>query len=1200
MIGDKGIGKTTFITNTINQMVSYKQKGYIARGKCNHRHINSSFFSIKQALNELVLQLLTLEDSAIDEWTFYLPRKLGKSASILVNYIPNMNLILKCNPSPNLVEHSTSKIQFKIALKKLIGYFYEKNIPLIFFIDDLQWVDQDTADLIRDLIIDEDLKQIMFIFAGSESESDNCDKDFIFSVKQLGIKYELVKLEAFTFQQTHNYIDRLFQHNLLECELVSYHLFKKTSGHPLFLNNILVNSEAQNLLVCSKKSEKYLGNIREIEMLETPDYVKFHLTNKITQLPQNLFIFLKFLAVFGASFSGTYIKRILSLENTYHGADMMLNELINRGLLITSKQNQDTIEFVQDDTRRNLLTNMSTHEISALNYKIGIFMLKDVDLKHDDTLKCVDYLNKASDLVIHIEDVIKLVSLNLEVGLISKNKSIIHKALHYFKVANNLIINMTYDWSRELIFEVQLNIAKCECLTNNFKNALSTMRLLEKSFTEDHIQIEILLCKANFFAFTSQYESSQRIALKGLSLMGVIIPTHPTDADMEHQIIKTLAALNGISNAKIMDLPQMTDEKELKIFALFTALILPTFYINTRLFETVLMEMCCRTIQNGNSAFSPITFAGAGILFETILSGHGSNNIHDLVKQLSLRYSNSSSNCIAYFLMGASWTQPFTQSVYNLDKATKYGFDSGNILFTSYAMLLQIQLTYSMGDPLSHILEQCETCKRLAIKYNMITLNAALELFKHHISYLQNGDISHLQAFSIEPYIAGGFEIAYYLLKAESYYFASLYNEAESMIELGKTYLCDSIFSYGISDFYFYEGLILAKTYSKKKRHLKEKSIQRFSQIIELYKELAEKMNERYEGKWHLLIGEWHTLHFQYDQSIKHFKMALAALASYSNYPYKAIAFELMGSTFEKIQMQNEATRSFEEAINHYTYWECQLRIQYLSHKITGESVEKTQANSVNKLEQAGQEIPLEKIENFILTVLEETNHIRSISNFLEIVYERFNPDNIALLVPHSNFFYLLSHKSNKDISIYSDYKLIKDSKCYPFILFKVVNKCNDYMVYDYKSPGFLIKDSYFENNQVRFAYCFPITRKNNMIALIYLEFNQCEKMLLENDIKYLKCINKQLSYSKIIDQALSKINNQAKDYVFTLLSNREQIVLKHMIDGQTNKEIAKALIVSENTVKTHVKSIFRKLEVNRRVQVANLMKDWSFETQIK
>lgn len=50
-------------------------------------------------------------------------------------------------------------------------------------------------------------------------------------------------------------------------------------------------------------------------------------------------------------------------------------------------------------------------------------------------------------------------------------------------------------------------------------------------------------------------------------------------------------------------------------------------------------------------------------------------------------------------------------------------------------------------------------------------------------------------------------------------------------------------------------------------------------------------------------------------------------------------------------------------------------------------------------------------------------------------------------------------------------------------------------------------------------------------------------------------------------------------------LSRRELEVLSYLVQGHTNRQIAEALFVSLNTVKTHVSNIYRKLDVERRTQ---------------
>ena len=57
-----------------------------------------------------------------------------------------------------------------------------------------------------------------------------------------------------------------------------------------------------------------------------------------------------------------------------------------------------------------------------------------------------------------------------------------------------------------------------------------------------------------------------------------------------------------------------------------------------------------------------------------------------------------------------------------------------------------------------------------------------------------------------------------------------------------------------------------------------------------------------------------------------------------------------------------------------------------------------------------------------------------------------------------------------------------------------------------------------------------------------------------------------------------------------TLLSQREQEVLSLVAQGLTNKEIAATLIISDNTVKVHLRNVMEKLQVHTRQQIMTIL----------
>ena len=88
---------------------------------------------------------------------------------------------------------------------------------------------------------------------------------------------------------------------------------------------------------------------------------------------------------------------------------------------------------------------------------------------------------------------------------------------------------------------------------------------------------------------------------------------------------------------------------------------------------------------------------------------------------------------------------------------------------------------------------------------------------------------------------------------------------------------------------------------------------------------------------------------------------------------------------------------------------------------------------------------------------------------------------------------------------------------------------------------------------------------------------------------KLIATITKVLNNEKIIHPKAKNVIDamHEKPHFNNKLSKREMEVLKEMVKGKTNKDMAKSLFVSEKTVKTHVSHIFNKLQVSDRTQAA-------------
>lgn len=71
--------------------------------------------------------------------------------------------------------------------------------------------------------------------------------------------------------------------------------------------------------------------------------------------------------------------------------------------------------------------------------------------------------------------------------------------------------------------------------------------------------------------------------------------------------------------------------------------------------------------------------------------------------------------------------------------------------------------------------------------------------------------------------------------------------------------------------------------------------------------------------------------------------------------------------------------------------------------------------------------------------------------------------------------------------------------------------------------------------------------------------------------------------------KATISTTGEVKKVEYPVLTHREKEILRSIIEGQSNKEISHTLYVSVETVKSHIKNIYHKLQVKNRVEAVTV-----------
>src|SRR5262249_52301411 len=153
--GYSGIGKTSLIHELYNPIV--RQRGHFVGGKFDQVVRNIPYGALTQALRNLVRQLLTEREDDLSRLRAQLSDVLGANGGVLAEVIPEIELILGKQAPPPPLDPTEARNRFGYVFQGFIRTVAQKEHPLVVFLDDLQWVDAGTLDLLHALLTSPDI-----------------------------------------------------------------------------------------------------------------------------------------------------------------------------------------------------------------------------------------------------------------------------------------------------------------------------------------------------------------------------------------------------------------------------------------------------------------------------------------------------------------------------------------------------------------------------------------------------------------------------------------------------------------------------------------------------------------------------------------------------------------------------------------------------------------------------------------------------------------------------------------------------------------------------------------------------------------------------------------------------------------------------------------------------------------------------------
>src|SRR5262245_16157758 len=166
--GYSGIGKSSVVNELHKPLVP--PRGLFASGKFDQYKRDIPYATLAQAFQSLIRPLLTKSEAELGKWRDALHDALDPNGQLIVDLVPELKLLIGDQPPVPELPPQDAQGRFQLVFRRFISVFARPEHPLALFLDDLQWLDAATLDVMEDLLTRPDVKHLMLIGAYRDNE----------------------------------------------------------------------------------------------------------------------------------------------------------------------------------------------------------------------------------------------------------------------------------------------------------------------------------------------------------------------------------------------------------------------------------------------------------------------------------------------------------------------------------------------------------------------------------------------------------------------------------------------------------------------------------------------------------------------------------------------------------------------------------------------------------------------------------------------------------------------------------------------------------------------------------------------------------------------------------------------------------------------------------------------------------------------
>lgn len=1097
--GYAGIGKSTLVNELHRALVP--RRGLFVAGKFDQFKRDIPYATLVHAFRRLVRQLLSKSDEDLLVWRRALRSALGENGQLMVNLIPELELLIGEQEPVPAIEPQAAQARFYKVFRDLLGVFAAPEHPLVIFVDDLQWLDAGTLELLERLVTDQEIRSLLVVGAYRDNEvgPSHPIARTIGSIRSAGGAVSEIALGPLQVDHLARLIADALHTDIPSARPLAELVSEKTGGNPFFVIQFITALAEDGLITFQPDRAAWTWDMDRIRAKAITDNAAHLLSAKLSRLPPDTREAIGQLASLGnvADAETAALIRGVSqgeLMATLHGA-------VEAGLIV---HESGSFAFVHDRVQEAAYALIPESERPAEHLSIGRALLSltpDAELE-ERIFEIVNQFDRGAPAIDSAAERQRVAELNLIAAQRAMASSAHASALRFLGIGRELLGEGGWKEQYRLTFDTELRRAECALVVGDMAGAEERLQVLSERALGLDDQAAVVCLKVLLFFSTARNDRAVDVALAFLSNVGIAWSPRPSEAEVREEYLAMRRNLAACSTKALRELPPMRDPVSRATMAVLTELFPAAYAFDRYLLELVLLRMTNLSLERGHTEGTSVAFSALNMAlgwhFADYTTAYELGQVAcELVDRRGMdRFKARVYSCFAAFAM--PWIQHLPLCKPLMTRAFQAGSSTGDMAFAAYDLRNLITHLLMSGVPLDEVQREAEDATAFARK---LQLGMPAERFIGQLDLVtrlrgsstgdRQSDDWGLQDVRQQPGLA--MMVCYYwVFRLQERYFERDLPGALDAASRAAEIRWAMRSSVEEAEYELFAALARAAAVDDASDEEREWHITSLAEHHERIAAWAESCPENFANARSLVGAELARLEGRVVEAEALYEDAVRLARKYGFVRNEGLANELASRFHAARGMETIADAYLRNARDCYERWGALARVRQLEMRHPQLRASQLQAAVRGSIDTPAAELDVRVVDRASQTLSSEMVLQSLLEKLMRLAVEHAGAERGLLILLHGDEPHIEAEASTGDGSVRVHLQTVPVTEsALPRSALQFVLRTRERLVLDdAAAEGLDPQDAYVRRRQPRSVLCVPIFREERVIGALYLENN--------------------------------------------------------------------------------------------------------------